>query len=69
MSKNNDLPKLEKIASGWAAYGNGWAVHAPTKQKALAKYQERKAFHDKLVALPPFRDRIHQEMVSNDQAK
>ena len=45
-------PKLVKIKSGWAAHGNGWAVHAPTKDEVIKKYHERKKFYIELLKLP-----------------
>ena len=47
-----DKPKVERIYSGWAAYEGGWAVHAATKEEALAKFEERKAFRDNLKDRP-----------------
>ena len=40
--------KVSKIASGWAAYGDGWAVHAATKELALKEYEERVKFYREL---------------------
>jgi hypothetical protein len=41
--------RIEKIAGGWAAFGDGWAVHAPTKELALIEYQERVKFYKELA--------------------
>lgn len=40
--------RLYKIVTGWAAHGNGWAIHAPTKKLALKEYYERCAFYEEL---------------------
>ena len=41
--------KVEKIVDGWAAFGNGWAVHAPTKEAALKQYEKRVKFYRELA--------------------
>lgn len=45
-------PRLERIHAGWAAHGDGWVVHAPTKEQAIKKYVERKAFREALGRRP-----------------
>lgn len=42
-------PILEEIVTGWAAYGDGWGIHAPTKDEALTKYNERAEFYARLL--------------------
>ncbi len=44
--------KIEKIVGGWAAFGNGWAVHAPTKESVLKEYEERVKFYIELSKRP-----------------
>lgn len=53
MNTEEGKPKLTKIVNGWAAHGSGWAVHAPTKDKAIKKYHERKSFYAELLKRPP----------------
>lgn len=51
--KFTDKPrKVSKIATGWAAYGDGWAVHAPTRKAVLLKYKESVEFYLKLLKRP-----------------
>lgn len=45
-------PLIEEIKSGWAAKGDGWAVHAPTKEDAIKKYKEREKYYDWLATQP-----------------
>ena len=47
-----DEPILVQIKSGWAARGNGWAVHAPTKEEAISKYKQRKQFYSEILSRP-----------------
>lgn len=47
-----NYPIIRKIKGGWAAHGNGWAVHAPTKEEAVAKYNERIGFYEDLKNRP-----------------
>jgi hypothetical protein len=44
--------RVEKIADGWAAFGDGWAVHAPTKESVLKEYEERVKFYKELAKRP-----------------
>lgn len=43
---------VEKVKGGWAAIGNGWAVHADTQERALEKYLEREEYYDLLARQP-----------------
>jgi len=45
-------PKLVKIKSGWAALGNGWAVHGTTEEEAVAKFKAAEAKHQEIDARP-----------------
>lgn len=38
-------PVLTPIKNGWAASGEGWAVHGRTKEEAIQKYYEAEAQH------------------------
>jgi hypothetical protein len=44
--------RVEKIVDGWAAFGEGWAVHAPTKELALKEYEARVKFYKELSKRP-----------------
>jgi len=50
--KNITEPKLSKTQAGWAARGDGWAVHAPTKEQVLVKFREREKFYEELTKRP-----------------
>lgn len=49
---NSIYPILEEIKAGWAARGNGWAVHAKTKEEAINKYHEREKYYEWLDQQP-----------------
>ncbi len=53
-----EYPIVEKIVAGWAAKGDGWAVHAPTKEEAIEKYKERKKYYEWLASQPPVYERV-----------
>ena len=44
--------RVEKIADGWAAFGDGWAVHASTKELVLKEYEARVRFYKELLKRP-----------------
>jgi hypothetical protein len=47
-----DGVKVAPIKNGWAAYGDGWAVHAPTIDEAIARYWQAVAKHQEIAAHP-----------------
>jgi hypothetical protein len=51
-NKTRDYPILEEIKAGWAARGDGWAVHAPTKEAVIQKYNEREKYYEWLDQQP-----------------
>jgi len=53
LANNSFEPKrISKIAGGWAAFGDGWAVHARTKEQVLKDYEERVKFYNELMKRP-----------------
>lgn len=56
--REGPFPILEEIVNGWAALDEGWAVHAPTKEEAIAKHGERKVFYEWLLTQPPIYERV-----------
>ena len=42
--------RLRAIKNGWAALGDGWAVHGRTKEEAIEKYHEAEVWHKVLDA-------------------
>lgn len=47
-----DRPTLQEIKVGWAAIGDGWAVHARTQEEALRLYAEAEEKHRHLERQP-----------------
>lgn len=43
---------LTKIKNGWAAHGDGWAVHAPSKEEAIQKFRVAEIRHQEIDKLP-----------------
>jgi len=43
---------IHKVRGGWAALGDGWAVHAPTRSDALRRYNEVEARNAIIDARP-----------------
>jgi len=44
--------KLDRIKGGWAARGDGWAVHGATEDEAIRRYQEAVEKHREILARP-----------------
>ena len=38
-------PRLEQIKNGWAALGEGWAVHGSTQEEALELFRQAQRWH------------------------
>ena len=53
----NAEPVLAPIKSGWAALGDGWAVHGRTREEAVRKYEEAKQRHRDIDARPLWYER------------
>lgn len=53
IKKVENYPIIEEIKSGWAARGDGWAVHAATREEVVKQYNKRKEFY-KWLATQPF---------------
>jgi hypothetical protein len=51
-------PKLVPIRTGWAALGDGWAVHAPSQEEARRRFEEAERRHREIEARPPFYERL-----------
>ena len=43
-----ESPRLERISGGWAARGDGWAVHALTKEGALERFWNAVRVHEQI---------------------
>jgi hypothetical protein len=54
-------PILTEIKNGWAALGDGWAVHGRTKEEAIQKYYEAEARHREIDQRPFWYERLQQE--------
>lgn len=47
-----EQPMLYEIKGGWAARGLGWAVHAPSREEVLRKFEEAEREHDRIREQP-----------------
>lgn len=47
-----DGPYLRPIKHGWAASGNGWAVHGQTQEEAVRRFHEAVREHAAIAARP-----------------
>lgn len=50
--KTTTYPIVEEIKGGWSAKAKWWAVHAPTKEEVIRKYEERKRYYEWLATQP-----------------
>ena len=44
--------RLVQIKGGWAAHGDGWAVHASTRGEAIKRFHEAEKVHEKIRRQP-----------------
>ena len=61
-------PELMPIANGWAAYGDGWAVHGATREEALENYRKAEQRHNEILALPPWYMQVEGHSQGNSYA-
>ena len=47
-----ETPRRVQIKGGWAAHGDGWAVHGKTKEAALQRFGEALVRHMKIAKQP-----------------
>ena len=47
------LREISPIKGGWAAYGDGWAVHGETKRQALILFGLALERHKQIMLQPP----------------
>lgn len=45
-------PVLKPIKNGWAAHGDGWAVHGHTREEAIEKFREAERLHKEIDSRP-----------------
>lgn len=41
-------PILLPVKIGWSAHGDGWAVHAPTREEVIQRFRERIALYHQI---------------------
>lgn len=56
--QDTNEPMLIEIATGWAAHGEGWAVHGRTREEALENYRRAEQRHKEILALPPWYQQV-----------
>ncbi len=59
-------PDLAPIKNGWAAHGDGWAVHAPTPEEAIQKFLEAEQRHREIDKLPFWYERFDRQFPYED---
>jgi len=57
---------LTPIKNGWAAHGDGWAVHAPTPEEAIQKFLEAEQRHREIDKLPFWYERFDAQLPNED---
>ena len=58
-------PELFPILNGWAAHGDGWAVHGATREEALENYRKAEQRRREILAMPPWYEQV--KMQSRDE--
>ena len=54
-------PTVKPIKNGWAAYGDGWAVHASTSEEVVQRFKEAECRHQEIDKLPFWYERLRIE--------
>ena len=67
--KETKEPALTPIKNGWAAHGDGWAVHAPTPEEAIQKFLEAVQRHREIDKLPFWYERFDAKFPNKDGHK
>lgn len=55
----NSKPILRRVKGGWAAFGDGWAVHAPQKEEAARLFAEAEERHSRIDERDGRKERAH----------
>jgi len=58
MEQQKKEPVLAPIKNGWAALGDGWAVHGRTQEEALENYHKAEERHREIDARPLWYERF-----------
>lgn len=59
-------PFLSPIKGGWAAHGDGWAVHGRTREEAVQKFWEAEHRHREIDARPLWHDQREADLNKAD---
>jgi hypothetical protein len=65
--KEAEKPALTPIKNGWAAHGDGWAVHAPTPEEAIQKFLAAQEKHREIDKLPFWYQRFDAQYSNEDR--
>ncbi len=60
------LPIVKPIKNGWAAYGDGWAIHASTPEGAIQKFREAECRHQEIDKLPFWHEQFTVQQTNRD---
>jgi hypothetical protein len=60
-------PELTPIKNGWAAHGDGWAVHGLTPEEAIQKFLEAEQRHREIDKLPFWYERFDRQFPNEDR--
>lgn len=44
-----DYPIVKPIKAGWAALGESWAVHAPTREEVVELFEQAQNKHEEIM--------------------
>ena len=59
-------PTLIQIYKGWAAHGDGWAVHGTTREEAIENYWKAEQRHREILAMPPWYQQVEAQSRQED---
>lgn len=59
-------PTLTPIKNGWAAHGDGWAVHALTPEEAIQKFLKAEKKHKEIDKLPFWHEQQETQLLNKN---
>ena len=64
--KETREPVLVQLYNGWAAHGDGWAVHGATREEAIENYWQAEERHREILAMPPWHEQAEIQVEQED---
>lgn len=67
--RETERPDLTPVKNGWAAHGDGWAVHAATPEEAVQKFLAAEQRNREIDNLPFWYERFDAQLPDKNRHK